>query len=259
MSNCRGDTMSELIEYRVYDEGYGLILLNRPEKHHAISTEMSKKLLEKIQLAKNSDIKFLVISAKGNDMFCAGGDLNDLHADLNSDEAFKRLYPMKECLYELMSFPVPTVCLLNGNALGGGCEIATACDFRIGKEGTKFGFIQSSIGIVPGWGGGVLLYEKVNSNFAYQWLVEGKVYDISFLERHGWIHRIVPDDHWDDMEKVLQPYINKSIEQMKILKAQFNKNISVLSLSADMNEEVRQSATLWGNPEHQRALKRIKK
>src|SRR5699024_10804539 len=117
MSSCRGDTMSETIEYMVYDEGYGLILLNRPEKHHAISTEMSKKLCEKIQLAKNSDIKFLVISAKGNHMFCVGGDLNDLHADLNSDEAFKRLYPIKEYLYELMSLPVPTVCLLNSNSI----------------------------------------------------------------------------------------------------------------------------------------------
>lgn len=251
--------MSELVQYQDYKEGYGLIRLNRSEKHNAISSDMAKELLEKIQTAKNTNIKFLVITAAGERMFCAGGDLNTLHGDLNSDEAFSKLYPMKECLYELVSFPVPTICLLNGNALGGGCEIATACDFRIGKEGTKFGFIQSTLGIVPGWGGGVLLYEKVNPNFAYQWLVEGNVHGVDYLKKHGWIHNIVASEEWEDLNSILQPYLTKSIEQMKVLKAQFNKKISVLSLSAEMNDEVRQSATLWGSHEHQEAIKRIMK
>lgn len=249
--------MAELVQYQVCDEGYGLIRLNRSQKLNAISSEMTEMLLENIQVAKKDAIKFLVITGAGEKMFCAGGDLNQLHGNLSEKEAFTKLYPMKECLYELVSFPVPTICLLNGSALGGGCEIATACDFRIGKEGTEFGFIQSTLGIIPGWGGGVLLYEKVNPNFAYRWLVEGKVYDINYLEKHGWIHTIVPDDEWDNLSKVLQPYLTKSIEQMKILKAQFNKKISVLSLSAQMNEEVRQSANLWGRPEHQQAVQRI--
>lgn len=249
--------MSDLVQYQSYDDGYGLIRLNRPEKHNAISDDMAMELLERIHEAKNDQIKFLVITASGDKMFSAGGDLNDLHSNLTGDEAFTKLYSMKECLYELMSFPVPTICLLNGNALGGGCEIATACDFRIGKEGTEFGFIQSKIGILPGWGGGVLLYEKVNPNFAYQWLVEGNVYSIDYLERHGWIHTILPADEWGKPEKALQPYLTKSIEQMKILKTQFNKKVSVLSLSADMNAEVRQSATLWGTLKHQQAVERF--
>src|SRR5699024_12371085 len=103
---------------------------------------MADLFVEKIKIARNRDIKFLIITGAGEKMFCSGCDLNHLHGDLSSDEAFKELYPMKECLYELVSFPVPTVCLLNGDALGGGCEIATACDFRIGKKGTKFGFVQ---------------------------------------------------------------------------------------------------------------------
>src|SRR5699024_12828906 len=109
--------------------------------------------------ATNSEMTGLIITRAGEKMCCSGGDLNHLQGDLSSDEAFKELYPMKECLYEPVSFPVPTVCLLNGDAVGGGCEIATACDFRIGKKGTKFGFVQSKLGIIPGWGGGELLYK----------------------------------------------------------------------------------------------------
>lgn len=251
--------MTNSVQYSVFDEGYGLIQLNRPEKHNAISKEMTSLLSEKIKEAKNDSIKCLVVTGVGDKSFCSGGDLNNMHGDLSNDEAFRELYQMKECLYELLTFPVPTICLLNGNALGGGCEIATACDFRIGKEETEFGFIQSTLGIVPGWGGGAILYEKVNPDFAFQWIVEGSVLSIDELKFKGWIHRIIARDEWENTQEILKPYLTKSMEQMKLLKSQFNKKISTLSLSATMNEEVRNSANLWDSPEHIQALKKRKK
>jgi len=249
--------MEELVQYQLFKEGYGLIRLNRPQKHNAISREMADLFLEKLKNARNNDIKFLIITGAGQKMFCSGGDLNHLHGDLSSDEAFKELYPMKECLYELVSFPVPTVCLLNGDALGGGCEIATACDFRIGKKGTKFGFVQSKLGIIPGWGGGELLYKKVHPSFAYRWLLGADIFDIDYLEKQGWIHRIVDIDNWENHHEILEPFLSKSIEQMKYLKKQYNTNLSVLSLSAQMNEEVQSSAILWESPEHKEAVERF--
>src|SRR5699024_12326758 len=104
--------MPELVQYQVYKEGYGLIRLNRLEKHNAISSDMAKELLEKIQTAKNTNIKFLVITAAGERMFCPGGDLITLQGDLNSDEAFSKLYQLKEGVYDLVSFLVLTICLL---------------------------------------------------------------------------------------------------------------------------------------------------
>lgn len=246
--------MAELVQYETTAEGYGIIRLNRPEKHQAVSPEMAALFLEKIRIAKSDPIKFLVITGTGDNMFCAGGDLNYLHGDLNTDEAFQALYPMKECLYDIVSFPVPTVCLLNGDALGGGCEIATACDFRIGKQGTKFGFVQTKLGIIPGWGGGVLLYEKVDPNFAFQWLLEAEVFSIEYLQQKGWIHKIIKADQWAQINDILAPFISKSKDQLAILKAQYNKKLSVLSLAAEMNEEVRHCANLWETPEHKEAV-----
>lgn len=252
--------MSEMVQYKFYDqEGYGLIYLNRPEKHNAISKEMTRLLVEKLKQAKEDSLKCLVITGAGDKSFCSGGDLNNMHGGLSNDEAFTELYQMKEFLYELVTFPVPTICLLNGNALGGGCEIATACDFRIAKEGTSFGFIQSTLGIVPGWGGGAILYEKVDSSFAYQWLVEGAIIDVCELKSRGWIHRIITDSNLEDINNILAPYLTKSIEQMKLFKSQYSKKISALSLSATMNEEVRSSANLWDSPEHIKAVKRFNK
>ncbi|WP_099157980.1 enoyl-CoA hydratase/isomerase family protein [Virgibacillus ndiopensis] len=249
--------MKNIVQYQLFHEGYSVITLNRPEKRNAISKEMVKELKQCIEQAKQDSVKFLVITGAGDKMFCAGGDLQDLHGDLTFDEAFSELYAMKEVLFELASFPMPTVCLLNGNALGGGCEIATACDFRITKETNECGFVQTKLGITPGWGGGALLYEKVHSSFAYQWLMEAEIYDAAYLHERGWVHRIVSDEAWHNQSKLLEPYKTKSYDQMKIVKKQYTKKMSILRLSALMDEEVRNCAKLWDSKEHKSAVEKF--
>lgn len=246
--------MSGEVIYEYYDEGYSVIRLHRPHKRNAISEQMIEQFSSCLKKAKQANIKFLVITGSGNKLFSAGGDLNYFHGNLLASEAFSRLYSMKEVLFDIASFPVPTICLLNGGALGGGCEIATACDFRITKESAEFGFVQSKLGIIPGWGGGVLLYEKVHPNFAYHWLMNAKIYHAPYLLEQGWLHKVVKDEDWNNSEDLLAPYKNKSYEQMTILKKQFNNKLSILALSAQMNEEVRSCSTLWETEEHQQAV-----
>lgn len=249
--------MTELVQYRTDKQGYGEIKLNRPEKMNAISNEMAAAFSKAIKTAKQQPIKFLVITAAGERTFCAGGDLQDLHGDMNPEEAFATLYPMKEVLYDIISFPVPTVCLLNGDAMGGGCEIATACDFRIAREHNRFGFVQTKLGITPGWGGGVLLYEKVHPVFAFQWLMEATTCKADHLQNQGWVQRVVSEDEWDNRDVLLSPYLTKSLEQMKILKSQYKKKISSLPLSAQMDDEVRNCANLWETKEHKEAIQQF--
>src|SRR5699024_6612752 len=121
---------------------------------------------------KERPIRFLLIKSARNDVLCAGGDLNDFHSDLNDQEAYEMLSTMKQVLFQIVAFPVLTICLLQVQALGGGCELATACDIRIAKENTRFGFVQASEGIFPCWGGGELLYEKVHLAFPFTWITE---------------------------------------------------------------------------------------
>src|SRR5699024_697965 len=121
-------------------------------------------------------------------------------------------------------------CLLQGNALGGGCELATACDFRFAKEDTTFGFVQSNLGILPGWGGGAILYKKVASSFAFQWVTKGSVYGANYLYEKGWIHSVITNEEWKDIRPYLQPFLSKSYEQMGYLKAQFLEELDVEAL-----------------------------
>lgn len=250
-------TVSGNVNYAKHEDGYSVITLDRANKRNAINQKMVSDFKACLKEAREDECTFLVVTGEGDKMFCAGGDLIEFHGDLLPDDAFTLLYGMKEVLFDLASFPVPTICLLNGNALGGGCEIATACDFRIAKEGSTFGFIQTKLGIIPGWGGGTLLYEKVPNSFAYHWLLHADIHDASYLRDHGWIHNIIPREEWENMDKIIEPYVNRSLEQMRILKSQYHASLSILSLSDKMNEEVRHCANLWDSKEHQEAVQQF--
>src|SRR5690625_66798 len=187
-------TLDSLVLYE--EKEYGILTLNRPEKRNAISIDMARQLSTLLTEIESRPISFLVIKSAGEGVFCAGGDLNELHGELSNQEAYETLKVMKQVLYQIVSLPVPTIALLQGNALGGGCELATACDIRIAKEGTSFGFVQSNLGILPGWGGGAILYEKVLPSFALQWLTEGEMYQASDLLEKGWLHHLVDEVSW---------------------------------------------------------------
>lgn len=247
--------MDELVQYQyIADKGYGIITINRAKKRNAISIAMAKRFMSCIEKAEKDPIKFLVVTGAGEHIFCAGGDLNDLHGELTTEEAKKSLLNMMEVLYRLTVFKVPTIALLNGGARGGGCELASACDIRIGKTGTTFGFIQTKLGIIPGWGGGVLLAKRVHTSFANQWIMEGTVYNIEDLVQKGWIHRVVDHDEWKDWDSLLKPYLSKSPAQMRILKEQYLEEIGVLGLKERMEKEVSHCASLWESKEHKDAV-----
>lgn len=243
-----------LVTYKRHTEGYGEIVLNRVNKHNAINGKMIEQLKSCLEQADQDTISFLIITGAGEHTFCAGGDLHYFHGQLDNEHAFAHLYPMKEILHTIMLFKVPTICMLNGNAFGGGCEIATACDIRIAVEGTRFGFIQSTLGIVPGWGGGSLLYEKVHASFAFQWITEGATYNAEYLYNKGWLHAIASGEDFYNRSSVLAAYLKNTPEQMEVLKNQYKQQTLALSLSARMNEEVRYCASLWNSPKHQHAV-----
>lgn len=252
----KGRFILGVINYEKNNEGYGLIRLNRPEKQNAISLHMAEQLQEKLAEARGDNLKFLILTGVENRMFSAGGDLNDLHGELTTREAFAKLKPMMDVLQKILHFPVPVIALLNGDALGGGCELATACDIRIAKANTKFGFIQTTIGILPGWGGGAILYKKVQPDFALDWIARGAILDAGELHGKGWIHHVIDEKDWNDAA-YLENYIAKSEEQMRLLKEQFRINIQADELSRLMVEEVKNSASLWESETHKRAIEKF--
>lgn len=245
--------MMKFIQYEEKD--YGVIRLNRPDKHHAISIEMAKELQTLLKEIHTSTIPFLVIEGNGDKSFCAGGDLYEFHGNLTEQEAYDKLSVMKQVLQALVLFPVPVIALLHGNAFGGGCELATACDVRIAKEGTQFGFVQTNLGILPGWGGGAILHKKIAPAQALHWMMAGTIYEAVDVKANGWLQEIIPRKQWENKEALLNKFITKSREQMYLLKKQYMKSLDTGQLFANMEEEVKACASIWESEIHQQHVK----
>lgn len=247
----------ELVKLAFKDEGYAQLTLNRTEKLNSVSKQMTEELYEALQKIKESkDIKFLTLTGEGERAFCTGGDLTELHADMNAQQAYSVLHPMKVVLYELAMLPVPTIALLNGQARGGGCELATACDFRYGVESAAYGFVQANLGITPGWGGGVLLYSRIQPSAAAHWLMEAAMYPAKQAYRIGWLHKIVSVNQLRSMD-MIKSFLNKTPEQMKWFKKQYKAHVYSQDLSRKMEEEVWQCSLLWESDAHKEAVQKF--
>ncbi|UOQ43145.1 enoyl-CoA hydratase/isomerase family protein [Halobacillus salinarum] len=247
------------VEFRMDNQGIGRIVLNRPEKLNAITKAMTRSLHHVIDEAASFEgIKALTITGAGGKAFCAGGDLTELHGNMNAEEAYLVLSPMKEALLKLARFPVPTIALLNGQARGGGCEIATACDFRYGTEEGTFGFVQASLGITPGWGGGALLFRRIQPTYASHWLTDASMYDAFTAKRIGWLNNLLPQASLQKWEEDTE-FTNRSSSQMKWFKKQLLAALRSEEFDQLMEEEVKQCAALWEEEDHKRAVEKFLK
>jgi enoyl-CoA hydratase/carnithine racemase len=131
------------------------VTLNRPDKHNPLSRAVLARLREIFTAARDEpDLACVVLRGAGEKYFAAGGDLHDL-ADVRSEsDARSMANEAGAALDAIRAFPVPVVALVNGDALGGGAELAAACDLRVMREGAHIGYIQGRLAITSAWGGG---------------------------------------------------------------------------------------------------------
>lgn len=233
--------------------------INRPEIRNAINHEVIEGLEQLVSdVHKDSTIQFVVITGEGNDAFCSGGDLSIFHGLHTAQEAFPMLDRMANALYQVATLPVPIIALVNGHAVGGGCEIATACDFRIVSSHAKCGFIQGSLAITSGWGGGTYLFERLaRQDIAMQMLCEAKPYNAHTMLENGWATKTFDGDKEQALQsflenmKQVESSVHRAYKQMLIRKWKAQK------LLDQIKEEVKICADLWEADEHHAAVQKF--
>lgn len=156
------------------------VTINRPEKRNALSREALAEL-EQIfkQHSKDPDLVAAVLTSAGDKSFAAGGDLQDFDLIRSEEDASNMSVLGFNALQAIKQFPVPVIAAVNGVALGGGAELALACDFRIAAAQAKIGFIQCKLGLSSSWGGSIYLAERIGSSNALQLLATGQVLEAS--------------------------------------------------------------------------------
>jgi enoyl-CoA hydratase len=235
-----------------------IFTINRKDIRNAIDYEVMQGLKEAIEMVKKDlSIKALLITGSGNDAFCSGGDLSVFHELHTKDEAYTMLSKMGHILYDLMTLNRPTVAILNGTAIGGGCELATACDFRLAVGGSKFGFVQGRLGITTGWGAGTILLEKMPFDKASYLLYSAQTFAAEMGEEQGFIHKVLSGPNWKDeaiqwIEKLLQNSSSSVLSSYKEIA--INKWV-LSNVKGRMLQEVTQCSVLWESEEHHEAVK----
>ena len=169
------------------------ITINRPEKLNALSARVILELGQAIdEVRGRSDVSGVILTGAGR-AFVAGGDLAEVEKS-NALTAKHRSVRGQDVFRRFETSPKPTIAAVNGFALGGGCELAMACHFRIASETAKFGQPEAKVGVVPGYGGTQRLPRLVGKGRALQLLLTGELIDAAEAYRIGLVNRVVPAD-----------------------------------------------------------------
>ena len=173
------------ILYEEQDE-VGILTINRPAVHNAISLATMDELETALAHLEASDsVHAVVLTGAGDKSFVSGGDLVDFER-LNTHElAAGMSRRMQRILARLNGLPMPVIGAVNGNAFGGGCEVALACDIRVASKGARMGFLQVTLGITPAWGGRERLLQLTGRSRALLLMLTGDVFTAEEAHRMG--------------------------------------------------------------------------
>ncbi len=172
------------------EENIAIVTLNRPDALNALSSGLLKDLNDVLEeIRKDDKIRCVVITGAGR-AFSAGADLSE--ASSGEDDARKGRMELGQKVFDkIETFDKPVVAAINGYALGGGLELAAACDMRIASDKASFGNPEVNIGLIPAWGGCVRIPKLIGRAKAAQIVLTGERIDAKEAERIGLVNKIV--------------------------------------------------------------------
>ena len=172
----------------------GILTLNRPQALNAMNVELLEALLAfQDKIRGDHSIRVVVLRASGEKAFCVGADLKSRAKDVDAGSTEDRLgFLVRTVFRGFEQLETPVIAMIQGYALGGGMELALACDLRIASDKAKFGFPESKIGSMPGAGGTQRLTRLVGAGWAKELMFLGGQIGADEAQRMGMINRVVP-------------------------------------------------------------------
>jgi methylglutaconyl-CoA hydratase len=175
----------------VYEGAFAALTLNRPDKRNAISYDLVAELLAAFDEIKNSKAKLLIFTGAGK-AFCSGMDLDNLRAisTRSPEQVLQDSQKIAQLLRTIYEFPLPTIAAVNGAALGGGCGLATMCDFTIASTEARFGYTEVRIGFLPAIVSAFLI-RQIGEKQARNLLLTGRIFDAGEALQLGLVSEVV--------------------------------------------------------------------
>ena len=216
------------------ENGTAIITVNRPEKLNALNKNVFTDLDDAVsEVLNNDEIKTALITGAGPKAFVAGADISEF-GGLNLAEAMALSKRGHDIFLKIENSPKPIVAAVNGFALGGGCELAMACHFRVCSDNAKFGQPEVSLGLIPGYGGTQRLTQLVGKGKSMELHMTGSLIDATEALRLGLVNYVTtPENLIAKTKEILQLIQTKApIAVSKVIDC---INIAVLSDSTFTN------------------------
>jgi enoyl-CoA hydratase len=239
--------------------GLTWITINRARKHNALALPVLDAMARAVhEAARDACTRCIVLRGAGDKYFAAGGDLVDL-AEVRSDAEIDAMSERASAALDAVrNCPLPVVAYVNGDALGGGAELAVACDMRMIASHARIGFIQSRIGITSAWGGGPDLCALVGSARAMRMMARGEMVGAQQAVAWGLADMEARDGpEGDDVAGFLAPLLERSPRVLRGIKAQTSAWRNGLSLASRRDVEREHLRATWASPEHWSAVERF--
>ncbi len=218
------------LKYIIYEksEAIATITLNRPEALNAFSKEVIDEVLQALEDSRNDEnVRVVVLTGAGEKAFSAGADIKTMKG-MNALKARELSLMGEKLCSSLENLEKPVIAAINGYALGGGLEVAMACDLRIASENARMGQTEINIGLIPGWGGTQRLTRLVGKTKAKELVFTGKMIDAKTAEQLGILNIVVPADKFKEtVRQYAAELAAKAPVALRVAKALINKGTDI--------------------------------
>jgi len=226
-----------LVEKR---ESVAILTINRPDKLNALSSKVHAEGVDALdELRKDTEIRVLVITGAGEKSFIAGADIGEFAEQTPVTQ--RNLFYEKTFFNSIDTFPKPVIAMINGFCLGGGCELALACDIRLASEKARFGQPEINLGIIPGGGGTQRLTRLVGEGKSMEIILTGDMIDAPTALQLGLVNHVFSAE---ELEAKTMEMANKIAEKSPIA-LQIAKEAVKLASRSNLDEGLRREVDLF--------------
>lgn len=235
------------------------ITINRPQKHNALARTVLTELAEVVsRVGSDPNARCVLLRGAGEKYFAAGGDLVELASVHTESAAGEMSHQGTAALDALRHCPVPVIAYVNGDALGGGAELALACDMRVLAAHARIGFLQGRLAITSAWGGGPDLCQLIGAARAMRMMGRCELVGADTALAWGLVDAVVTGDaEGADLRSFLEPFLDRSPLVLRGIKEQTSAWRDGVAYPVRLEIERKNLVKTWVSAEHWAAVDRF--
>ncbi len=237
------------------ENGIAVLTINRPDSLNALNKQVIVDLAEAVSsIEADSTIRCVIVTGSGEKAFVAGADIKEID-QLESSDAYRFAITGQHLFSKIETLRMPVIAVVNGFALGGGLELALACDFIVASDDAKFGLPECTLGIMPGYGGTIRLVRRIGSARAKEIAMTGGFYTSAEALNLGVVNKVVPKAELMTVAtKLAQTLASRAPKALTAIKESIHQSPD-LSLAEAFKLEAKLFSQLFGSNDQKEGTK----